>query len=93
MFFAHKQTPSDFLERNPQYRIPEPETIAVPASTPKWVEDMLDRSRNELVKQLVAIPDSAKNAVVTPNYKSELKCLENWRNMNNVRVLQWDKNL
>ena len=31
VFFAHKQAPSDFLERNPQYRIPKPETIAVPA--------------------------------------------------------------
>ena len=93
MFFAHKQTLSDFLERNPQYQIPKPETIAVPASTPKWVEDMLDRGRTELVKQLGAIPDSAKNAVITLNYKSELKCLENWRNINNVLVLQSDKNL
>ena len=93
VFFAHKQTLSDFLEQNPQYRIPKPETIAVPASTPKWVEDMLDRGRTELVKQLEAIPDSAKNAVITPNYKSELKCLGNWRNMNNVLVLQSDKNL
>ena len=93
MFFAHKQTLSDFLEWNPQYRIPKPETIAVPASTPKWVEDMLDRGRTELVRQLRAIPDSAKNAVITPNYKSKLKCLENWRNMNNVLVLQSDKNL
>ena len=54
---------------------------------------MLDRGRPELVKQLGAIPDSAKNAVITPNYKSEIKCLENWRNMNNVLVLQSDKNL
>ena len=93
VFFAHKQTPSDFLERNPQYRIPTLETIAVPASTPKRVEDMLDRGRTELSRQLRAIPDSAKNAVITPNYKSELKCLENWRNMKNVLVLQSDKNL
>ena len=93
VFFASKQTPSDFLERNPQYRIPKPETIAVPASTPKWVEDMLDSGGTELVKQLGAIPASAKNAVITPKYKSELKCLENWRNMNNVLVLQSDKNL
>ena len=93
VFFAHKQTLSDFLERNPQYQIPKPETIAVPASTPKWVDDMLDRGRTELVKQLGPIPDSAKNAVITPNYKSELKCLKHWRNMNNVLVLQSDKNL
>ena len=93
MFLAHKQAPSDFLERNPQHRIPKPETIAVPASTPKWVENMLDRGRTELVKQLGTIPDSAKNAVITPNYKSELKCLENWRNINNVLVLQSDENL
>ena len=80
------------LERNPQYRIPKPETIAVPASTAKWVEVMLDRGRTELVKQLGAIPDSAKNAVFTPSYKSEIKCIKNWRNMNNVLVLQSDKN-
>ena len=54
---------------------------------------MLDCGRTELVKQLRAIPDSAKNAVIIPNYKSELKCLENWRNMNNILVLQSDKNL
>ena len=81
VFFAHKQIPSDFLERNPQYRIPKPDTIVVPASTPKWVEDMLDRGRTELVKQLGAIPDSAKKAVITTNYKSELKCLENWKKL------------
>ena len=93
VFFAHKQTPSDLLERNPQYRIPKPETIAVPASTPKWVEDILDRGRTELTSPLGALPDSAKNAVITPSYKSKLKCLKNWRNMNNVLVLQSDKNL
>ena len=93
VFFAHKPNPSDFVERNSQYRIPKPETIAVPASTPKWVEDMLECGRTELVKQLRAIPDSAKNAVITPNYKCELNFLENWRNKNNVLVLQSDKNL
>ena len=54
---------------------------------------MLDCGRTELVKQLRAVPDSVKNAVITPDYKSKLKCLENWRNMNNVLVLQSDKNL
>ena len=93
VFFAHKQAPSDFLERNSQYRIPKPETIAVPASTLNWVEDMLDRGRTDLVKQLRAMPDSAKNTVITLSYKSELKCLENWRNMNNVLVLQSDEKL
>ena len=93
VFFAHKQAPSDFLEWNPQYRILKPETIALPASTAKWVEDMLDRGRTELSSQLRAIPDSATKAVITPNYKSDLKCLENGRNMNNILVLQSDKNL
>ena len=46
-----------------------------------------------MVKQLGAIPDSAKNVVIIPNYKSELKCLESCRNMNNVLVLQSEKNL
>ena len=73
VFFAHKQTPSDFLERNPQYRIPKPETIAVPASTPKWVEDMLDRGRTELVKKPGAIPDSANNTVITCNDHSSYR--------------------
>jgi hypothetical protein len=93
VFFAHKQNPSDFLDMNPQYRIPKPETIAVPATTPKWVEDMLDRGRTELLRQIGAIPDSTKKAPVNPKYQRDLKNLRNWRNMNNYLVLQSDKNL
>ena len=93
VFFAQKQNPSSFLDRNPQYRIPKPETLAVPATTPRWVEDMLDRGRTELVKQLRAIPDSAEGSMVYPNYQSELKILRNWRNQNNLLVFQSDKNL
>ena len=93
VFFAQKQNPSSFLDRNPQYRIPKPETLAVPATTPRWVEDMLDRGRTELVKELRAIPDSAEGSTVYPNYQSELKILRNWRIQNNLLVLQSDKNL
>ena len=92
VFFTQKQNPSSFLDRNPQYRIPEPETLAVPLTTPRWVEDMLDRGRTELVKQLRAIPDSAEESTVYPNYQSQLKILRNWRNHNNLLVLQSDKN-
>ena len=93
VFFAQKQNPSSFLDRNPQYRIPKPETLAVPSTTPRWVEDMLDRGRTELINQLRAIPDSAEGSTVYPNYQSELKILRNWRNQNNLLVLQSDKNL
>jgi hypothetical protein len=93
VFFAHKQNPSSFLDMNPQYRIPKPETIAVPATTPRWVDDMLDRGRTELLRQTGAIPNSALEATVYPNYQSDLKSLRNWRNMNNYLVLQSDKNL
>ena len=93
VFFTQKQNPSSFLDRNPQYRIPKPETLAVPATTPRWVEDMLDRGRTELINQLRAIPDSAEGSTVYPNYQSELKILRNWRNQNNLLVLQSDKNL
>ena len=68
VFFAQKQNPSSFVDRNPQYRIPKPETLAVPATTPRWVVDMLDHGRTELVKQLRAIPDSAEGSTVYPNY-------------------------
>ena len=49
VFFSHKQNPSSFLDRNPQHRIPKPETPAVPATTPRWVEDILDCGRTELI--------------------------------------------
>ena len=93
IFFTQKRNPSSFLNRNLQYRIPKPETLAVPSTTPKWVEDMLDRGRMELVRQLRAIPDSAEGSTVYPNYQSELKIHRNWRNQNNLLVLQSDKNL
>src|SRR5437588_8688953 len=93
VFFAHKQNPSSYLDMNPQYRVPKPETIAVPATTPRWVEDMLDRGRAELLRQIGAIPYSVKDATVHPNYQHDLKNLRNWRNMNNYLVLQSDKNL
>src|SRR5437588_2742932 len=54
---------------------------------------MLDRGRTELLRQIRAIPDSAKEATVFPNYQSDLRCLRNWRNMKNYLVLQSDKNL
>ena len=54
---------------------------------------MLDRGRTELINQLWAIPDSAEGSTVYPNYQSELKILRNWRNQNNLLVLQSDKNL
>ena len=57
VFFASNQAPSTFLNENPQYRIPKPETIEVPTSTPTWVEYMLDRGRTELLRQIGAIPD------------------------------------
>ena len=54
---------------------------------------MRDRGRPELINQLPAIPDSAEGSMVYPNYKSELKILQNWRNENNLLVLQSDNNL
>ena len=93
VFFAQKQNSSRFLDKNPQYFIPKPETLAVPTTTPRWVEDMLDRGRMELINQLRAIPDSAKGSKVYPNYQSELKILRIWRNQNNLLELQSDKNL
>ena len=68
IFFANIQGPSTFLDKNPQYRIPKPETAVVPDTTPKWVEDMLDRGRTELILQLGAIPNSAREAKVPPKY-------------------------
>ena len=67
VFFAQKQNPSSFLDRNPQYRIPKPETLTVPTTTPRWVEDMLDCGRTELINQLGAIPDLAEGSTVYPN--------------------------
>ena len=54
---------------------------------------MLDRGRMELINQIRAIPESAEGSMVYSNYLSELKILRNWRNQNNLLVLQSDKNL
>ena len=70
VFFTQNQNPSSFLNRNPQSHIPKPEELAVPTTNPRWVEDMLDRGRTELVKQLRAIPHSAGGSTVYPNYQT-----------------------
>jgi len=93
IFFANIQGPSTFLDKNPQYRIPKPETTAVPDTTPKWVEDMLDRGKTELTRQIRAIPNSVMEAKVPPKYRRDLTTLQNWRKTNNYLVLQSDKNL
>ena len=54
---------------------------------------MLSHGKTEMIRQIGVIPNSAQEAKVSPNYAGDLKNLRDWRNMNNLLVLQSDKNL
>jgi hypothetical protein len=92
-FASNPGNSSDFLDKHPQFRIPKTASTAVPDSTPKWVEDMLERGKSELSRQLSIIPVSTVTAKIVPNYKREITALRTWRKATNFLVLQADKNL
>ena len=93
VYFSYMGKQSTFLDENPQFRIPKPESVENPPATPSWVSDLLEKGRLEMPRQIQAIPSTTLSAPVNPNYKRELAALRNWRKQNQFLVLQSDKNL
>lgn len=93
VYYYYLRKEPSFLDQYPQFRLSKDESHAVPETTPLWVVTMLEKGRQEMLRQIEAIPSTTVNTPANPKWGRDITQLRDWRKNNNLLVLQSDKNL